>query len=320
MSSINPNNINGQFPIAGQDNDSQGFRDNFTNVKNNLTFAKSEIEDLQQNAILKTPLSGTTLNNEMNNSQLKGVQMLRFSETIKDLTSITGAFAINWEEGHYQFGALAGNTTLTFENWITSGFHAKLRLELYVSSAAVSGGYAVTFSTSGVVYRGLSDIQGVSTNVFTPTTAGYYVFDFSTRDNGATIYVEDALRNYDNVSSDFSISGALTTSGAVIAAGTQYANSNASFGNLVSGNTFVVNSTVSRVILAPSSTFDSLYITLPANVNAKTIRISSTAAITNVVVSGPAGTTVAPSGNITLAAGVGAEYQYLSSTGTWYKS
>jgi hypothetical protein len=44
MSSINPNNINGQYPIAGQDNDSQGFRDNFTNVKNNLTFAKSEIE------------------------------------------------------------------------------------------------------------------------------------------------------------------------------------------------------------------------------------------------------------------------------------
>ena len=29
-SSINPNNIDGTYPIAGQDNDSQGFRDNFT--------------------------------------------------------------------------------------------------------------------------------------------------------------------------------------------------------------------------------------------------------------------------------------------------
>ena len=46
-SNINPNNINGNFPIAGQDNDSQGFRDNFTNILNNFSFAASEITDLQ---------------------------------------------------------------------------------------------------------------------------------------------------------------------------------------------------------------------------------------------------------------------------------
>jgi hypothetical protein len=38
MSNINPNNINGSYPIAGQDNDSQGFRDNFTNILNNFNF------------------------------------------------------------------------------------------------------------------------------------------------------------------------------------------------------------------------------------------------------------------------------------------
>ena len=37
-SNINANNIDGTFPIAGQDNDSQGFRDNFTNVKTNLNY------------------------------------------------------------------------------------------------------------------------------------------------------------------------------------------------------------------------------------------------------------------------------------------
>ena len=70
MSSINPNNIDGTYPIAGQDNDSQGFRDNFTNIKNNFTFSKTEIEDLQNNAILKTALAGTTLDNNLNNAQL----------------------------------------------------------------------------------------------------------------------------------------------------------------------------------------------------------------------------------------------------------
>ena len=35
-SQINFNNIDGTYPIAGQDNSSQGFRDNFTNTKNNF--------------------------------------------------------------------------------------------------------------------------------------------------------------------------------------------------------------------------------------------------------------------------------------------
>ena len=46
MSNINPNNIDGTFPIAGQDNSSQGFRDNFTNIRNNFSYAQSEIAEI----------------------------------------------------------------------------------------------------------------------------------------------------------------------------------------------------------------------------------------------------------------------------------
>jgi len=48
-SNINPYNIDHTYPVAGQDNDSQGFRDNFTNTRNNFIQAKSEIETLQTN-------------------------------------------------------------------------------------------------------------------------------------------------------------------------------------------------------------------------------------------------------------------------------
>ena len=48
-SNIVPGNIDGTFPIAGQDNSSQGFRDNFTAIKNNFTTANTEITDLQNN-------------------------------------------------------------------------------------------------------------------------------------------------------------------------------------------------------------------------------------------------------------------------------
>ena len=70
MSSINPNNIDGTYPIAGQDNDSQGFRDNFTNIKNNFTFAYDELTDLQSKAVLKSALNGSTLDNSMTYASL----------------------------------------------------------------------------------------------------------------------------------------------------------------------------------------------------------------------------------------------------------
>ena len=41
--------INQNFPVAGQDNDTQVFRDNFDTIKTNFSAAKTEIEDLQDN-------------------------------------------------------------------------------------------------------------------------------------------------------------------------------------------------------------------------------------------------------------------------------
>ena len=52
-SNIVPGNIDGTYPKAGQDNSSQGFRDNFSAISTNFTEAKSEIEDLQTNKASK---------------------------------------------------------------------------------------------------------------------------------------------------------------------------------------------------------------------------------------------------------------------------
>jgi C1q domain len=46
-SQINPTNIDTTFPIAGQDNDTQGFRTNYINIRNNFTTAAQEITTLQ---------------------------------------------------------------------------------------------------------------------------------------------------------------------------------------------------------------------------------------------------------------------------------
>ena len=45
-SNINDTAVNSDYPIAGVDNDSQGFRDNFSTIKTNFVAAKAEIETL----------------------------------------------------------------------------------------------------------------------------------------------------------------------------------------------------------------------------------------------------------------------------------
>jgi hypothetical protein len=51
MSNINTDNIDSNFPVQGQDNPSQGFRDNFSAIKTQLLVAKSELEYLSNSPV-----------------------------------------------------------------------------------------------------------------------------------------------------------------------------------------------------------------------------------------------------------------------------
>ena len=63
MSNINTDNIDVNYPIANQDNSSQGFRNNFQNIVSALIVAKSEISTLENvvalAAIPATPIGNT---------------------------------------------------------------------------------------------------------------------------------------------------------------------------------------------------------------------------------------------------------------------
>jgi len=49
-SNINATDIDITYPVAGQDNDTQGFRTNFTVIQENFNIAASEISSLQANS------------------------------------------------------------------------------------------------------------------------------------------------------------------------------------------------------------------------------------------------------------------------------
>ena len=63
--SANIGTINGDYPVAGQDNDSQGFRDNFTKIKTELTNAHADLTSLDTNTVKSndaiTNMQGNTI-------------------------------------------------------------------------------------------------------------------------------------------------------------------------------------------------------------------------------------------------------------------
>jgi hypothetical protein len=190
-SAINPNNIDGAYPVAGQDNDSQGFRDNFTNTKTNFEYAADEITDLQNKVVLKAALTGTVLNNDMAGSLLSNAQLQDMSETKVALGTVSGSQTINYSAGPYYTLTTSGSISLAFSNFSVAGTVSRVRLQITVSNTAH------TLTLPAAVTVGTSNVQGLVSNVITFGLTGTYEFEFETSDAGATISIFDLNRNRD---------------------------------------------------------------------------------------------------------------------------
>lgn len=214
-SNINPNNIDGTYPVAGQDNNSQGFRDNFTNIKTNFQYAEDEITDLQNNAILKSALSGTTLDNDMLGSLVTNGVVADFGLTRVALGTVSGSTTINYASGHYQTLTTSGSVSLAFSNFPPAGVAGVVSVQVTVSSTAhtLTLPVAVSVNTQGI--QGLN----TSTNVITFAAVGTYTFQFITSDGGTTVTVNEInkeIQPFNNSSEDLANGAAanlaLTTS------------------------------------------------------------------------------------------------------------
>jgi len=192
-SAINPNDIDGTYPIAGQDNNSQGFRDNFTNTKTNFQYAANEITDLQTNVVLKAALTGTTLDNDMGGSPLSNANISDFSAVAAILGTLSGSVTINYIAGHYQTVTTGGSISLSFTNFPAAGNFGVVRVQITVNSTAY------TLTLPAAVSVGTSNLQGYSSGVITFNRVGTYTYDFTTSDGGTTISVFDCSQNQDPI-------------------------------------------------------------------------------------------------------------------------
>jgi len=206
-SNINPNNIDGNYPVAGQDNNSQGFRDNFTNTQTNFEFAANEITDLQNKAVLKAALTGTTLNNDMGGSILSNAQLQDMSESVVALGTVSGTTIVNYALGSYQTLTTNGAVTLSFTNFPAAGAAASVTVQVTVANIIHTLVLPAAVTVNG------QGIQGYNTSTRTITFAatGVYSFTFVTSNGGSTITVNEInkqIQPFNNSCENLAASGA----------------------------------------------------------------------------------------------------------------
>ncbi|SVA28221.1 uncharacterized protein METZ01_LOCUS81075 [marine metagenome] len=141
-SNIDNTSIDATYPIAGQDNDSQGFRNNFSTIKNNFIAAKNEIEDLQTNT---AKLNDT---NDFLGNDITGGNLVSNTEKLYAGGTIVAPQNISFANGNFQTFTIGANITLTFTDWPAANKVAKIRIML-LDTLGDSTARTVTWATEG---------------------------------------------------------------------------------------------------------------------------------------------------------------------------
>lgn len=170
------NKINVDYPRAGKDNDSQGFRDNFRNIFNAFSATNVDIEYLKLNSVT---LGG---DNDFGYNLIKKVSIQSPVTKIIDYSPnpTNGNIFVNYLESNYQkWTVTPGSTTFFIQNWPANGF-AEMRL---VVTPTTTGTCQINFGGN------LEIVGNLTLPVLTNSTESQ-TFDLWSDNGGVNIYIQ----------------------------------------------------------------------------------------------------------------------------------
>ena len=193
-SQINYSLINTSYPVAGQDNNSQGFRDNFTAIATGLAQAATELTELQTNAVIVADLA-TSSNPVQNNLQGSGINNGTFKQLnakVYALGSITvSGVSADLVNGPVQTASVSGNGVVTLHNLGPNGTYSSLKLILTgtgASSVTITNATTAAFKAA----TGWAGTNAGSSVTHPITTGKTEVLEIWSTDAGANIYIKNA--------------------------------------------------------------------------------------------------------------------------------
>lgn len=201
MSQINTNGINTNYPVPGQNNSSQGFRDNFAQIKTGLNTAGTEITDLQNKAVLKAALDNSVLNNDMANTLISNASTRGWRATTYNLgNALSGTVLVDVNKADVHYGTVTANVNLQFGSWAPTNTESSVTLRLTVANAnaVISLPNQVISSNNNYGVTILENYANISNTATLTAPANVEVveYTFTTLDCGNTITVSPVNRPY----------------------------------------------------------------------------------------------------------------------------
>lgn len=197
MSTINTNGINVDYPVPGENNSTQGFRDNFTSIKNNLNTASTEITELQDKAVLKQGLTGVAIDNNMANTLISNAAVRGFRSTTYNLgNAISGSVVVDATLGDVQTGTITGNTTLQIAGWAPSGTKSEITLDFTIANTEAYVIFPGTVNASGNIIENNTLVGGNLAIATAPYNVTNLQYKLATTNCGNTVTIEPINRGY----------------------------------------------------------------------------------------------------------------------------
>ena len=197
MSTINTNGINVNYPVPGENNSSQGFRDNFTNIKNNINTAGTEITELQNKGVFKTGLTGIPVDNNMANTLISNAAVRGFRSTTYNLgNAISGSVVIDATLGDVQIGTITGNTTVQLAGWAPSGTRSAISLDFTIANTEAYVIFPGTVNASGNIIENNTLVGGNLAIATAPYSVTNLKYELSTTNCGNTLTINPLNRPY----------------------------------------------------------------------------------------------------------------------------
>lgn len=194
---INYSGINVNYPVAGQDNDSQGFRDNFSAISGAFSQADASL----------TGLTTSTAKLNVDNDFLSnGISHAVFKNNVGEYVSNTMAsnpYTVYVNQATYHELALSTSTAVQFNgwpnttNWTSNQYYASVRLEIVPSQTAATLGFNLTFqaAVSGGKFHFDQEDVGIDINgngdvFYSSTSTNAQLWDVWTTNGGQDTFIK----------------------------------------------------------------------------------------------------------------------------------
>ena len=187
-SNIISETIDGAYPVAGVDNDTQGFRDNFTIIKTGLATAAGEI------TVLQNTTAKLNESNDFNGTDIADANFSLNTEKYHNIGTVVSGQNISFLNGHHQsltvnLGEDVDNITFSLSDWPERDHLAKMTVQMFGNDTAKT----VTFIVEGggqIKYNSTYPRDAGVAKVTVDSSTDPIVIDFWTYNQGTTVYAE----------------------------------------------------------------------------------------------------------------------------------